>query len=81
MPRPDPAPSDPLRLLRLARRLLRSGMEHVRPLTTGRRNDPVWVYRRQRRPCLRCGTTIESGEVGQRGQERTTYWCPHCQPR
>jgi endonuclease-8 len=79
--RPVSALADPLRLLRRARALLRSGLEHGQPITTGDRRNPVWVYRRQRRPCLRCGTTIEAGQVGPPGRERTTYWCPRCQPR
>ncbi|XBB69295.1 DNA-formamidopyrimidine glycosylase family protein [Nocardioides sp. WV_118_6] len=77
---PVSAVADPLRLLRRARALLRAGLEHGQPLTTGDRRDPVWVYRRQRRPCLRCRTPIEAGPVGPPGRERTTYWCPRCQP-
>ncbi|GAA3685454.1 Fpg/Nei family DNA glycosylase [Nocardioides ginsengisoli] len=79
--RPVSALADPLRLLRRARALLRSGLEHGQPITTGDRHNPVWVYRRQRQPCLRCRTTIEAGQVGPPGRERTTYWCPRCQPR
>lgn len=74
------AVADPLRLLRRARQLLRSGLMHGQPLTTGDRRNPVWVYRRQRQPCLRCRTTIQAGPVGDAGRERTTYWCPRCQP-
>lgn len=77
---PVAAVADPLRLLRRARQLLRAGLAHGQPLTTGDRRHPVWVYRRQRQSCLRCGTTIEAGTVGAAGRERTTYWCPHCQP-
>ncbi|WP_436701894.1 DNA-formamidopyrimidine glycosylase family protein [Nocardioides sp. BYT-33-1] len=77
---PVAAVADPLRLLRRARLLLRSGLQHGQPLTTGDRRDPVWVYRRQRRPCLRCRTPIEAGPVGAADRERTTYWCPRCQP-
>ncbi len=36
-----------------------------------------WVYRRQRKPCLRCGTPIEM--VRQGDLNRSTYFCPHCQ--
>lgn len=39
---------------------------------------PLWVYGRQGRPCLRCGTRIRYARLG-RGA-RATYWCPHCQP-
>ena len=36
------------------------------------------VYRRAGRPCPRCGTPIRSR--GQGDANRTTYWCPTCQP-
>ncbi len=72
---------DPLRLLRRARQMLRAGVHNGEPVTTGDRRNPVWVFRRHRRPCLRCRTTIEAGQVGEPGRERTTYWCPRCQPR
>lgn len=35
------------------------------------------VYRKAGRPCLRCGTTIESR--GQGKANRIAYWCPDCQ--
>lgn len=77
---PVAAVRDPGRFLDRARLMLQSAMRTGRPLTTGDRRDPVWVYRRQRQPCLRCRTTIEAGQVGDPGRERTTYWCPRCQP-
>jgi endonuclease-8 len=36
------------------------------------------VYKRAGRPCPRCGTKIRSH--GQGDANRTTYWCPSCQP-
>jgi endonuclease VIII len=36
------------------------------------------VYRRGGRPCSICGTQIRSR--GQGDANRTTYWCPSCQP-
>jgi endonuclease VIII len=36
------------------------------------------VYKRAGRPCPRCGTPIRSR--GQGEANRTTYWCPICQP-
>ncbi|HEX2192208.1 MAG TPA: DNA-formamidopyrimidine glycosylase family protein [Acidimicrobiales bacterium] len=39
---------------------------------------PRWVYRRQGRPCRRCGTLVAAR--GQGEQARTAYWCPTCQP-
>ncbi|GAA1533116.1 DNA-formamidopyrimidine glycosylase family protein [Nocardioides humi] len=77
---PVAAVGDPLRLLRRARQMLRAALEHGQPLTTGDRRNPVWVYRRQRQPCLRCRTTVEAGLVGEPGRRRTTYRCPRCQP-
>lgn len=77
---PVSAVADPGRLLRRARQLLQAGVRHGRPTTAGDRRGSVWVYRRQRQPCLRCRTTIVAGEVGGEGRERTTYWCPSCQP-
>jgi len=35
------------------------------------------VYRRKRRPCLRCGTPIRSFPLGDAA--RMAYWCPTCQ--
>jgi endonuclease-8 len=39
--------------------------------------DP-WVFERTGRPCRRCGTPIRAR--GQGEDNRTTYWCPTCQP-
>lgn len=50
--------------------LMRAGVE------TGR--QPRDVYRRAGRPCPRCGEAISSR--GQGDANRTTYWCPNCQP-
>lgn len=36
-----------------------------------------WVYRRQRKPCLRCTTPIEMVRQGE--LDRSTYFCPQCQ--
>ena len=52
-----------------ARRLMQEALATGRP---GRQ-----VYRRAGRPCLRCGTTVRSR--GQGDDNRTAYWCPHCQ--
>jgi endonuclease-8 len=72
--------ADPARFLNRARAMLQSAMTTGRPVTTGDRRDPVWVYRRHRQPCKRCGTVLLSGQVGPPVRERTTYWCPRCQP-
>lgn len=77
---PVGAVADPARLLRRAHLLLRNGVYYGRPTTAGDRRGTVWVYRRTRQSCLRCGTPVEAGDVGGPGRERTTYWCPSCQP-
>lgn len=62
-----------------ARKLLWVNRTRATRNTTGYgRNADLWVYGRRRRPCRRCGTTIESEFLGE--DERTTYWCPRCQP-
>jgi endonuclease VIII len=38
----------------------------------------AYVYRRTKKPCLRCGTPIKMVRQGPR--KRMTYFCPHCQP-
>ena len=52
-------------------------------VTTGsnRRGEDHWVAGRQRRPCLRCGTTVlMAPEIENDPDNRRTWWCPHCQP-
>jgi endonuclease VIII len=47
----------------------------------GRRGEDHWVSGRQRRPCLRCGTTVQMvDEVPNDPDNRRTWWCPRCQP-
>jgi endonuclease-8 len=50
------------------------------PRTTigARQTGALAVYGRARRPCPRCGTPVTSRRTG--GQQRSTYWCPRCQP-
>jgi len=56
----------------------RATVGHLR----GARRPPgvprLWVYRRERLPCLRCRTPIQRSIAGRRA--RSTYWCPRCQP-
>lgn len=37
-----------------------------------------WVYRRRGQPCFVCATPVEMFRQGE--FQRTTYFCPHCQP-
>lgn len=40
----------------------------------------TWVYRRDGRPCRRCGTLIRKTELGASvTAERIVFWCPRCQ--
>jgi endonuclease-8 len=48
-----------------------------RSANEGPRTIQPRVYRRQGRPCPRCGGLITSR--GQGDANRTTYWCPGCQ--
>ena len=70
------------RLVRRARQMLDLNKERATQSTTGRlaERERMWVYRRDRSPCRRCGTPIRVAMTGPEGRERATYWCPHCQP-
>jgi endonuclease-8 len=58
----------------LLRRNLGPGVRRTTsPLAPGR----LWVYRRSRQPCRKCGTAIERAVQGE--QARATYFCPTCQ--
>ena len=41
-----------------------------------------WVYGREHRPCLKCGTPIRRSVLGRPDgeEERDIFFCPHCQP-
>ncbi|ROQ37282.1 endonuclease-8 [Frondihabitans sp. PhB188] len=69
------------KVIELAHRLIDANKDRVDRTTTGRlRGDTDWVYGRAGRPCLRCGTKIERGMLGESELElRDTYWCPRCQ--
>jgi endonuclease VIII len=65
-----------------ARAMLWANLERAEQTTTGdtRRGRRTWVYGRAGQPCRRCGTPVETTDQGRPGQERQTFWCPHCQP-
>jgi endonuclease-8 len=69
------------RMIALAKRLIEANKDRVERTTTGKlRGDTDWVYRREGRPCLRCGTQVKHSELGDTElQLRDIYWCPHCQ--
>lgn len=66
----DVTDDDLTEALELARRRMRASVAGERP--------PRAVYRRAGRGCPRCGAPIESRGLGE--QNRTSYWCPACQP-
>jgi endonuclease VIII len=80
--RPIDEVADLERLVRRARAMLDLNKERPVQATTGslRRGETFWVYRRERRPCRRCGTPVEVATTGDAGRERAAYWCPRCQP-
>ncbi len=71
------------RLVRRAKQMLELNKERAVQSTTGdlRERQRMWVYRRDRSPCRRCGTPIRVDQVGPTGRERASYWCPSCQPQ
>ena len=71
--------TDLAKLVDRARRLLEANKTRPAQTTTGdtRRGQQLWVYRRDKESCRRCGTRIR---VAMQAQDRATYWCPQCQP-
>jgi endonuclease-8 len=69
------------RIVALGKKLIEANKDRVERTTTGRlRGDTDWVYGREGRPCLRCATRVQRGELGDDDlQLRVTYWCPNCQ--
>lgn len=73
------------RLVVRAQQMLDLNKERPFQSTTGdlRDRQRLWVYRRDRSPCRRCGTPIAVDLLPQDGRterERAAYWCPRCQP-
>jgi endonuclease-8 len=70
------------RLLRRAHQMLMLNKERAVQSTTGdlRERERMWVFRRDKSPCRRCGTPIAVTQLGAAGRERASYWCPSCQP-
>jgi endonuclease-8 len=69
-------------LVRLAHRVINANRDRVQRTFTGdtREGRQTWVYRREGRPCRRCGTRIQHGRLGKDELSlRDSYWCPRCQ--
>lgn len=73
---------DPRRVVRRGKQMLDLNKERAVQSTTGdlRERERMWVYRRDRSPCRRCGTPVQVDQQGPPGRERAIYWCPRCQP-
>jgi endonuclease-8 len=69
-------------LVALARRVLSANKDRAAQTTTGdtRRGRQLWVYARAGQPCRRCRTPIRRAAPDDPTGERSTYWCPSCQP-
>ncbi len=70
------------RLVVRAQQVLALNKERAFQSTTGnlRERERLWVYRRDRSPCRRCGTPVVVEMQGPAGRDRASYWCPSCQP-
>ena len=82
--RPEtPTPDvDVAALLDLGARTIRANRDRPDRTFTGdaRPGRTDWIYGRAGRPCRRCGTLIQRGELGaDPTRERVTFWCPSCQ--
>ena len=74
--------TDATATIELGARMLRANRDRRDRTFTGdaRAGRTTWVYRRDGRPCRRCGTPIRRGDVGAAPtQERIVFWCPECQ--
>lgn len=82
LPTTPAAQTDAAALVDLGARMIRANADRVDRTFTGdaRAGRTTWVYRRENRPCRRCGTLIRAGSLGALPtSERNTFWCPSCQ--
>lgn len=69
-------------LVDTAARMIRANRDRSGRTFTGntRPGQQNWVYRREKRPCRRCGTLIRRTDLGATDtSERIVFWCPVCQ--
>ena len=60
-------------------RLISANRDRLIRVFTGnaRPGEEHWVFARDRRPCRRCGATVQRGELGDDPvKHRNTFWCP-----
>jgi endonuclease-8 len=80
--RPVAEVADIRRVIDRGRTMIRANRERSRRTFTGntRKGQNEWVFNRTGQPCMRCGTTILRGELGDVPTRlRNTFWCPSCQ--
>jgi DNA-formamidopyrimidine glycosylase len=65
-------------LIPLMRRGTRTGRIRTGPDKKGGKGRQHWVYRRRGQACAQCGTKIVRTVQGK--TQRSTYFCPDCQP-
>ncbi|RZI91616.1 MAG: Fpg/Nei family DNA glycosylase [Microbacterium sp.] len=73
---------DAARLMQTGARMIQLNRDRSGRTFTGdaRPGRQTWVYRREGRPCRRCGTLIRKTELGANPTaERIVFWCPRCQ--
>ena len=69
-------------LIDLGFRMMRANLDRGERTFTGdsRPGRSTWVYRREGKPCRRCGTLVREGSLGaDPTRERNVFWCPQCQ--
>ncbi|WP_431804553.1 DNA-formamidopyrimidine glycosylase family protein [Microbacterium sp. bgisy203] len=69
-------------LVDTAARMIRANRDRAGRTFTGdtRPGQQDWVYRRENKPCRRCGTLIRRTDLGANPtSERIVFWCPVCQ--
>ena len=82
LPTPPASAVDTAGLVDTGARMIRLNRDrHGRTFTgDSRPGRQTWVYRREGRPCRRCGTLIRKTELGaDPTAERIVFWCPRCQ--
>ncbi|WP_405371992.1 MULTISPECIES: DNA-formamidopyrimidine glycosylase family protein [unclassified Microbacterium] len=74
---------DTVGIIETGARMIQANRDRQGRTFTGdsRPGQQTWVYRREHKPCRRCGTLIEKSDLGARAtSERIIFWCPVCQP-
>ena len=82
LPTTPASQTDAAALVDVGSRMIRANRDRSGRTFTGdsRPGRSTWVYRREGRPCRRCGTAIRGGSLGaDPTRERIVFWCPNCQ--